>query len=69
MAIVMYISVNMTASDTFGVTQSATLTDIPVKVVYNSEIYEVSGIPDTVNVMISGAISDISLQKEKLIQL
>ena len=66
MAIVMYISVNMTASDTFGVTQSATLTDIPVKVVYNSEIYEVSGIPDTVNVMISGAISDISLQKGKI---
>ncbi|MGI6509099.1 MAG: YbbR-like domain-containing protein [Erysipelotrichaceae bacterium] len=66
MAIIMYVSVNMSANDTFGVTQSATLTDIPVKIIYNSEIYEISGIPDTVNVMISGAISDISLQKGKL---
>ncbi len=65
MAIIMYVSVNMAASDTFGVSQSATLTNIPVKIVYNSEIYEVSGIPETVNVMISGAISDISLQKGK----
>ena len=41
MAIIMYVSVNMSANDTFGVTQSATLTDIPVKIIYNSEIYEI----------------------------
>ncbi|MGI6608396.1 MAG: YbbR-like domain-containing protein [Erysipelotrichaceae bacterium] len=66
MAIIMYVSVNLTSSDTFGVTQSATLTGVPVKIIYNSEIYEISGIPESVNVMISGAISDISLQKGKI---
>ncbi|NLZ75137.1 MAG: hypothetical protein GX914_01390 [Erysipelotrichia bacterium] len=65
MAIVMYISVNVSTSDTFGVTQSSTLTGVPVKIIYNSEIYEISGIPKTVDVLISGAISDISLQKGK----
>ena len=54
LAIILYISVNVSSSDTIGISQSATLTDVPVKTVYNSEIYEVSGIPETVNVIVTG---------------
>ncbi len=65
LAIILYISVNVSSSDTIGISQSATLTDVPVKTVYNSEIYEVSGIPETVNVIVTGSMSDITLQKGK----
>lgn len=65
LAIILYFAVNVSTSDTIGISQSATLTDVPVKTVYNSEIYEISGIPETVNVMVSGSMSDITLQKSK----
>lgn len=64
LAIVLYVSVNANTGDSF-ITQSAVLNNIPVNVTYNSEIYEVSGIPSSVNVIVSGDMSDIALQKGK----
>ncbi|MDO4378609.1 MAG: CdaR family protein [Erysipelotrichia bacterium] len=65
LAIILYISVNVSSSDTIGISQSATLNDVKVECVYNEEMYEISGIPETVNVMVSGSMSDITLQKSK----
>lgn len=65
LAIILYISVNVSSSDTIGISQSATLNDVPVNTVYNREIYEVSGIPETVDVIVTGSMSDITLQKGK----
>ncbi len=64
LAIILYISVNASSGESF-ITQSAVLNDVPVSVTYNSEIYEISGIPATVNVMVTGDMSDITLQKSK----
>ena len=65
LAIILYVAINITTNDALGISQAATLNDIPVKAIYNSEIYEVSGIPSTVNVIITGAMNDISVQKTK----
>ena len=48
-----------------NVSQASRLSNIPVKVVYNSEIYEISGLPETVNVIVMGDMSDITLQKSQ----
>ena len=65
LAIILYVAINITTNDALGISQAATLNDIPVKAIYNSEIYEVSGIPSIVNVIITGAMNDISVQKTK----
>ncbi len=61
-SILLFVVVNSSDS-ALGVTQSTTLTDIPVSIVYNSEVYEISGIPDSVDVIVQGDMSDITLQK------
>lgn len=64
LAIIIYFAVNNTSS-TIGISQSATLTHIPVEAVYNGEVYEVEGIPEYVNVIVSGEMSEITFQKSK----
>ncbi len=66
LAVILYFAVNDEASSTLGIGQSAKIYDIPVNVVYNSEIYEISGIPSKVDVIVSGDITDITLQKSQL---
>ncbi len=61
-SILLFVVVNSSDS-ALGVTQSTTLTNIPVSIVYNSEVYEISGIPDSVDVIVQGDMSDITLQK------
>lgn len=64
-AIIFYITVNST-SNTLNITQATEISDIPVQVVYNSEIYEISGIPETADVIVTGDMSDITLQKAQV---
>lgn len=66
LAIILYVAVNDDATSSLNITQSSKIYDVPVNVVYNSEIYEISGIPDKVDVIISGDVSDLSLQKSQV---
>jgi len=65
LAVILYVAVTASSS-TIDVYQSATLTGIPVKTVYNTEIYEVTGIPETVDVIVQGDMSDITLQRSQI---
>ncbi len=65
-AIVIYFSVNADSNNSLGVTQASQISDIPVQVIYNSEIYEISGIPATADVIVMGDMSDINLQKSQV---
>lgn len=63
LAVILYVAVNAASTNMTGISQSATLNEIPVNVICNYEIYEVSGIPDQVSVIVQGDMSDITLQK------
>ena len=65
LAVILYLSVNAGTDKAIGVSQASTLNDIPVNVVVNSLMYEVSGIPDKVDVIVMGDMSDITLQKSQ----
>ncbi|MBR6958319.1 MAG: hypothetical protein IKH73_07725, partial [Erysipelotrichaceae bacterium] len=45
-AVIIYLAVNADNTSTLNVTQASQINDIPVQVMYNSEIYEISGIPE-----------------------
>lgn len=64
-AIIIYLAVNADTTSTLNVTQASQINDIPVQVMYNSEIYEISGIPEKANVIVTGDMSDITLQKSQ----
>ena len=64
-AIIIYVAVNADNTTTLNVTQASQINDIPVQVMYNSEIYEISGIPEKANVIVTGDMSDITLQKSQ----
>lgn len=64
-AIIIYITVN-TNNNNLNVTQASEISGIPVQIVYNSEIYEISGIPETADVIVTGDMSDITLQKAQV---
>jgi len=64
-AIIIYLSITLGTDTGVSVTQASQLSNIPVKITYNSEIYEISGIPQTVNVIVMGDMSDITLQKSQ----
>jgi YbbR domain-containing protein len=66
LAVILYVSVNLENSDTLNITQASQINDIPVQAVYNSEIYEVTGIPETADVIVSGSMTDITLQKSQV---
>ena len=63
--ILIYTSITLGSDSSVSVTQASQLSNIPVKVTYNSEIYEISGLPETVNVIVMGDMSDITLQKSQ----
>ncbi|MCR5066727.1 MAG: hypothetical protein K6A14_01565 [Erysipelotrichaceae bacterium] len=65
LAVLMYFGVNYSSSSALGVKTSATLNNIPVVIVYNSEMYEVSGVPEKCDVIVSGDMTDINLQKNQ----
>ena len=65
-AVVIYFSVNADSNNSLGVTQASQISDIPVQIIYNSEIYEISGIPATADVIVMGDMSDINLQKSQV---
>ncbi|MBQ2213630.1 MAG: hypothetical protein II414_03595, partial [Erysipelotrichaceae bacterium] len=60
-AVIIYLAVNADNTSTLNVTQASQINDIPVQVMYNSEIYEISGIPEKANVIVTGDMSDITL--------
>ena len=62
-AILIYIFVNADSSQSLNVTQASQINDIPIQVVYNSEIYEITGVPEKADVIVTGDMSDITLQK------
>ena len=64
-AVILYISVNADSSSAINVTQASQINDIPVQVIYNSVIYELSEIPTSANVIVMGDMSDITLQKSQ----
>ncbi len=66
LAIVIYIAVNADSTDTLNITQASRINDIPVQVVYNDVIYEISGIPEKADVIVTGDMSDITLQKSQV---
>jgi len=66
LAILLYFVVNNNTVVSTSIEQSTVLKSMPVKVVYNSEMYEISGIPETVDVLVAGEMSDITLQKSQL---
>ena len=63
LAVVCYFALNSSNTTNLGVRQSAVLNDIPVVTVYNREIYEISGVPASANVIVQGDMTDINLQK------
>ena len=65
-ALIIYFSVNADSNSSLGVTQASQISDIPVQVIYNSEMYEISGIPDKADVIVMGDMSDINLQKSQV---
>ena len=68
-AIIIYVAVNTNGDSNVNVTQASQISGIPVQVIYNSEIYEISGVPETADVIVMGDMSDITLQYYKLYYL
>ncbi len=64
-AIIIYVAVN-TNNNSLNVTQASQISDIPVQIIYNNEIYEISGVPNTADVIVTGDMSDITLQKTQV---
>lgn len=65
-AIIIYVAVNTNGDSNVNVTQASQISGIPVQVIYNSEIYEISGVPETADVIVMGDMSDITLQKSQV---
>ena len=65
LAIALYATVNFSEGDSmnlFTVNKSAaTLNNVPVSTIISEQVYEVSGVPETVNATLVGDPSDISL--------
>ncbi len=66
LAVILYFAVNANNNSPINVTQASQINDIPVQVIYNSEMYEVTGIPQTANVIVTGDMADITLQKSQV---
>ncbi|MBQ3376151.1 MAG: hypothetical protein IJG49_07050 [Erysipelotrichaceae bacterium] len=65
-AVIIYIAVNGNNSTNVNVSQASQITGIPVQVIYNSEIYEISGVPEKADVIVMGDMTDITLQKSQV---
>lgn len=66
LAILMYVFINYNLGDLIfesTITAGDKISNIPVTVVANDEVYEITGLPDTVNAMIIGDYADIQLAK------
>lgn len=59
-SMIVYLAFN-TSATTANINYSREFNNIPVVVNYNSELYEISGVPETVDVFISGDYTDISM--------
>jgi YbbR domain-containing protein len=62
----MYVFINYNLGDLIfesTITAGDKISNIPVTVVANDEVYEITGLPDTVNAMIIGDYADIQLAK------
>ena len=65
-AVIIYIAVNGNNSNNVPVSQASQITGIPVQVIYNSEIYEITGVPEKADVIVMGDMTDITLQKSQV---
>ncbi len=68
LAILIYTTVNYGGEGFFdtGVSGSGdTISNIPLTVIANDEVYEVSGLPETVNALVVGDMADIQLTKNQ----
>ena len=65
-AVIIYIAVNGNNSNNVQVSQASQITGIPVQVIYNSEIYEITGVPEKADVIVMGDMTDITLQKSQV---
>ncbi len=64
LAIILYVAINFNIGEVIfesPITSGVTIDDIPVTVISNQEVYEVSGLPDTVTAYVVGDLSDITL--------
>ena len=64
LAVLLYVSVNSSysiSSVTSSMSNSKEFQDIPLSVEVNDSVYEVSGLPETVDVILTGEMADISL--------
>lgn len=73
LAVLLYVSVNSSdgiANVSTSMSNSKEFQDIPLTVEVNDSVYEVSGLPETVDVVLTGEMSDISLataDKQKIV--
>ena len=65
-AVIIYVAVNGNNSNNVPVSQASQITGIPVQVIYNSEIYEITGVPEKADVIVMGDMTDITLQKSQV---
>ena len=65
-AVIIYIAVNGNNSNNVPVSQASQITGIPVQVIYNREIYEITGVPEKADVIVMGDMTDITLQKSQV---
>ena len=64
LAVMLYVVVNISNSPLGAITQSGfVINEIPITVRVNEEVYEVSGLPNSVSASIIGDVSDISMLK------
>lgn len=64
-AVLIFLAFNSSGTTTTATNYSKQFYDIPVVVNYNSELYEISGVPETVNVYIFGDYTDISMAESQ----
>ncbi len=64
LAIILYVAINFNIGEVIfesPITSGVTIDNIPVTVISNQEVYEVSGLPDEVTAYVVGDLSDITL--------
>ncbi len=68
LALLLYTSINFGGEGFFetGVSGSGdTINNIPLSVISNSEVYEISGLPETVSALVVGDLADIQMTKNQ----
>lgn len=66
LSVMLFFSININGNSLFTTTGSAeVLKDVPVNVVVNDTVYEVSGLPSTANATVIGELSDVQMVRSQ----